>query len=240
MQRYFINRSKITDDLALINGNDFHHMKNVMRFNLGDEVVINTDEGDVYLACLEEIQKQQIVLRILEKLPAKPLCYHLDIGLSLIKRDALELAIKKITELGVAGIKLLETERSVIKFNDYDRKKERLTTIIKESSEQSERTMMPTLEYCSSIEQIDVSKYNHLIYGYARENVKNFKSTLLNIKQGDRTLILIGPEGGFSLSDIEKLKRKGFVSVSFGDTILRAETAAIYAASVYRLMVGEE
>jgi 16S rRNA (uracil1498-N3)-methyltransferase len=183
-------------------------------------------------------EQEKVLLEIKEKLESKTMSYHLDLGLTMIKRDAFELALKKITELGVEGIIPLKSERSIIHVKDFAKKKERYETICKESSEQSERAYLPIIHHLSELESLDISAYDHLFCAYARESEQRLRQLIENIKPCDRTLVLIGPEGGFSNREIQLLQAKGFQNISLGETILRAETAAIYVASVFRFMLG--
>jgi 16S rRNA (uracil1498-N3)-methyltransferase len=157
----------------------------------------------------------------------------------MIKRDGFELALKKMTELGVEGIIPLMTDHSIIHIKDFEKKKIRYQSICKESSEQSERSYLPTIHDLSHLNDLDVSAYDHLFCAHAREQNQTLKDELKQIHSSDKSLVLIGPEGGFSKKEIELLKKKGFQNVSLGETILRAETAATYVASVFRFMLGD-
>lgn len=239
MQRYFISKNQINDHLIKIEGSDVHHMRNVMRFSIGNQVIANTNEGEVFLTKITEIDKNYVMLEIIAKEPTQKLGYWLDLGLALTKRDAFELALKKVTELGVHGLVPLTSEFSIIKVNDYDKKRERYMSICKESSEQSERHTLPQIYDLVSLKDIDVSGYDHLFFAYAREEGNSIYDYIQTINSDDKTLVLIGPEGGFSKKEYQLLVKKGFKSISLGSTILRAETAAMYVASAFRLVVSK-
>jgi 16S rRNA (uracil1498-N3)-methyltransferase len=239
MQRYFIDARQIEGSKVVIKDGDFHHIKHVMRLHLGDSVIVNTQDGDAYRCDILHFEDQKVILEIKEKIESKSLSYHLDIGLTMIKRDGFELALKKMTELGVEGIIPLMTDHSIIHIKDFEKKKIRYQSICKESSEQSERSYLPTIHDLSHLNDLDVSAYDHLFCAYAREQNQTLKDELKQIHSSDKSLVLIGPEGGFSKKEIELLKKKGFQNVSLGETILRAETAATYVASVFRFMLGD-
>lgn len=242
MQRYFIDVKQIDQTKVIIQGSDVHHIKNVMRFTRGSQVILNTYEGDTYLAQIVLVDRALVELEILEKYLSKPMKYHLDLGLALTKRDAFELALKKATELGVSGFIPLKTERAIIKVQDFEKKKQRYFSICKESSEQSERPMIPKIYDLSDIKSLKIDGYEQRIFAYAREEDQGHDLLAwMNTKDLSRkTLCLIGPEGGFSLNEVSQLKTMGFESVSLGSTILRAETAALYVASAFRLKAGVE
>ncbi len=239
MQRYFIDKKQINKEIVSISDGDFHHIKNVMRFKPGQQVIVNTYDGEVFLVELTKFDKNHVEALIIKSIERKLLNYHLDLGLSLTKKDHFELALKKVTELGVSGVIPLETERSVVQIKDYEKKKERYISICKESAEQSERNQLPIIYELTNLNNLSINQYDHLFFAYARDDRKMLKTQFERINQKDKTLVLIGPEGGFSKKEIELLTSKGFESISLGDTILRAETAAMYVASVFRFMVGE-
>lgn len=239
MQRYFIEDKLIEANEIIMNKEDSHHIKNVMRLNVNDQIIINTYKGRVFLSEIIEITKKSVVISILEELKSEFQPINVELILALTKKDQFELAIQKTTELGVKSIGFLPTERSVVKIVDFEKKFFRFSQIIKEASEQSERNTLPVLKSYQNLSEINTEQYDHLLVAYARESSKFLKSLIKEIKPDDNTLILIGPEGGFSKNEIKFLVDKGFSTISLGKSILRAETAAIYVASVFRLMQEE-
>ncbi|PKK94396.1 MAG: hypothetical protein CVV60_06635, partial [Tenericutes bacterium HGW-Tenericutes-5] len=237
MQRYFINKENIKNKQIIITGQDAHHIKVVMRMSLDDQVIINTTEGDIYLASISQINKSDVYLQIINSLENTFKPFNLTLGVSMIKKDNFELVLQKVTELGVKAILPLTTERSIIKIDDFSKKLNRYETIIKEASEQSERTILPKIHDLTNLDNLDLTNYNKLIVCYARENDESLSNILEDIFPTDNVLALIGPEGGFSSKEIQKLKSKGFKTVSLGKTILRAETAAIYVTSIMKFIM---
>lgn len=110
MQRYFINKDNILNNQVKISGNDFHHIKNVMRMTLGDMAVLNTFDGLVYEASIIELNKNDVIFEIKKELENTYKPYSLTLGLSMIKRDNFELVLQKATELGVEAILPLITK----------------------------------------------------------------------------------------------------------------------------------
>ncbi|MGE4378870.1 MAG: 16S rRNA (uracil(1498)-N(3))-methyltransferase [Candidatus Izemoplasmatales bacterium] len=239
MQRYFIDRNQIKENIVVIDGQDVHHIKDVMRNKLNDKLILNTYDGSLYLSTITSIDKKSIVLEIIEEIKSdwKPL--NLDLGISLIKKDNFELILQKVTELGVNMVIPLKTQRSIIKLDDFSKKKLRYQTILKEASEQSERTMIPEIADYLNLEDLKNLNYDHKYFCYAREENNNIKCILEPFNANESTLVLIGPEGGFSDEEIKSLEKSGFTSISLGKTILRAETAAIYVASIFRYLTEE-
>jgi len=240
MQRYFIDKNLIVNNQITMNFEDSHHIKNVMRLNIGDLIIINTYEGLIYQAKIQEYEKKQVKLLIVKEISNDYQPLNLDLGLALIKKDNFELALQKITELGIKKIIPLNTERSIIKIDDFEKKRKRYELICKEASEQSERTIMPViLDYCD-LKKIETKAYNHCFFAYEREDNLLLKTQIEKLKATENVLVLIGPEGGFAPEEIRYLINSGFTSISLGKTILRAETAAIYVTSIFRHHWGEQ
>ncbi len=239
MQRYFVDKQQINENQIIIDNQDCHHIKDVMRFTTLDKVIINTYDGDVYLAEIQEINKKTVKLEIIEKQISNYQPLPLDLGISLLKKDNFELVLQKATELGVRKIIPLNTERSIIKVDDFSKKSIRYQTIVKEASEQSERSVLPVITDYSDLASLDLTIYQHRLFCYAREESLNIKDELKALKSTDQVLILIGPEGDFSKNEIDYLLSKGFKSVSLGKSILRSETAAIYVVSLIRFLLED-
>lgn len=234
MQRYFIENKYFKDNLIRVTDTDFHHIKNVMRLKLGEKVVVVNYDKQVFLTKIIEFNKKDCLLEIVEEIKQKDNSFNLTIAQSLIKKDNFELVLQKTTELGVSKIIPLHTKRSIIKIDDFSKKKQRYETIVKEASEQSERVSLPIISNMMSIKDIDYLIYDLVFVCYARNNETNKLSDYLKYaNENTKVLFLVGPEGGFTEDELEYLEDKSQF-VSLGKTILRSETAAIYIASVYR------
>lgn len=236
MQRYFVKELNIKNRTATISGQDVHHIRNVMRFKVGDNIVLNSYSGQVFLCQINSITKSTVICDLIEEIENiyKPM--NLTLGMSLIKKDKFELVLQKATELGVKAILPIKADNSIVKINDFSNKYDRYISIVKEASEQCERTVLPEIEEPLTLKEIDYNSYDLIIVAYAREDTENRLSDIINVTNKDKNvLLIIGPEGGLSDSEVEYLKTKSVIFKSLGNTILRAETAAIYIISAFKL-----
>lgn len=116
-----------------------------------------------------------------------------------------------------------------------EKKIERLQKIAKEAAEQSHRTVVPHVDMPLTLRQlIDLAKsYDTLLIAYEEEAKQNEKSVLskalTSIEKGTSVLIVFGPEGGLTPSEVESLQEQGFKACGLGPRILRTETAPLYA-----------
>jgi 16S rRNA (uracil1498-N3)-methyltransferase len=234
--RFFVN--KIADNKAEITGEDFTHAATVLRLEKGDTVnVFNYEHGE-FEAIIDTIDDRAHIVTLklgnAVKGRAKS-ASKITAIVSLIKKDKMELMLEKLTELGVDMIVPLITRRTVIVVKDEEKKNDRWEKIIYSAVKQCGRLSTPgLLPVVNGVENIDAKTPDgeHRFFIYEKEENKFLLDEAVKMAPGDNAVFVIGPEGGFDEREADIITGKGFIPVSIGDTILRAETAAISAASV--------
>lgn len=231
MQRYF---GKIIEHEAVLDESDQFHLVKVMRARVGEQIEV-VFESKVYLCEIETIKPLKIKKVVVIK-ENNELKNDVVLVVSLLKGEKLDFVIQKATELGVEEIVLLQSERSIAKIRNIDRsyKLDRFNRIIKEAAEQSKRTRLPLLYRVIKMDQLHEIEANVKLMAYEGEQgaTSSFLTAVRGVKSGERIAVLIGPEGGFSLDEVNEARMSGYQTVSLGKRILRAETASIYALSV--------
>lgn len=233
MQRYFAQRQ---GSQVFLSAEDAHHLIDVMRTPLGAKIEI-VDQGNVFSAVLEAIDPLKITVGpLLSRASELPL--QLSLAFALLKHGNDEEVLDKGTELGVASFCPFISSRTIIRLDGDEEKKkrgERFQKIAKAAAEQSKRTLIPEVQPIRSYREILDLPAEKKLFAYENESndLASLPAALRSLKKGERCLIVIGPEGGFSPEEAKQAQEKGFVFVSLGKRILRAETAAIYAASVF-------
>ena len=246
MHKFFTPKENFIDKQAKILGDDVKHLYKVLRLNEGDKIVLNNCNGEEFLANIRTITKQEVIVEIEEKLEINnesEVKIYLFQGLP--KAQKMDLIVQKGTELGVTKFIPTLTERVDIKLKGEFKKLDRLNRIALEAAKQSKRTVIPTVSEPISFEDvlIDMKALDLVIVPY--ENAENFGiKTLFNDENIDiskiKTVgILVGPEGGFELSEINKLKENGAYIVTLGSRILRTETAGFVATSLVQYELGD-
>lgn len=234
MQRYFVNDEQWIKDEVIITDDDYHHMTRVMRMKIGDKVICNHPTGKSATCQINAINDKEVMLTVIDYLDeTTELPVKVTIAQGLPKRDKLEFVLQKGTELGASRFLPFEAARSVTKWNKKKGKSrlKRFRKIVKEASEQSHRQLLPEVDEPKSIAQlIEASDgYDVKIVAYEEEAKTNeLKTAFDSLGHGDKMIVCIGPEGGFSKDEIELLKEHGFQSVRLGPRILRTETASLY------------
>ncbi len=234
MQKYFISdedfkNKKITND-------DAFHIKNVMRNKVNDKILIGNN-GKCYLALITNISKEISFEIIEEKIGNTELPVFVSLFQGYPKADKLSDIIKHSTELGVYEIIPTIMKRSLFKLDDNkkDNKIIRFNKIAKEAAEQSYRMIVPKVLDITYLKKIDFSKFDHKILCFEEDakegKLKSIATILTSLKENDKVAILVGPEGGIDMDEVEYLLQQGFISCALGKRILRTETAPFYALS---------
>ena len=207
---------------------DCNHIQNVYRLNVGDKLRIVDGEYE-YFTQIIEISKKEVVVKILEKNEdSYSLNINIDVAMGILKNDKMNLAIQKLTEIGVKSIIPLKTERVVVRINE---KKEKWDTVARETLKQCRGVKFTEILPVKKLAEIDYKKYDKIIFAY--ENSNKSKSLSEIIKQKDKNILyIIGPEGGITQEEVDFLKNNKAIEISLGKRILRAETAAIVVCGI--------
>ena len=248
MHKFFTPKELINENVAKIIGDDVKHIYKVLRISEGEKVVLNNCEGTEYLATVSSVNKQEVLLDIIEKLDLNnesEIKIYLFQGLP--KAQKMDLIVQKGTELGITEFIPTITHRVDVKLKGEFKKLDRLNRIALEAAKQSKRSIIPKvsepIEFNAVLERIN--SLDLLIVPY--ENANNFGiKTLINELRKDNTTntiknvgIFVGPEGGIEEEEIERLKDKGARIVTLGKRILRTETAGFVATSLIQYELSD-
>lgn len=240
MFNFFAENNSRQGNRYIITGADFKHIKNVLRMQTGEDILVSED-GKSNLCCLCAIENDYIIAEILkEDYQDTNLPIEIYLFQGLPKSDKMELIIQKCVELGVEGIVPVEMNRCVVKLDDKKKKSKtaRWQSIAESAAKQSKRNIIPeisdVLSFNDAIEkakELDV----FLVPYESKDGMNSTKEALSAIKSGATVGILIGPEGGFEEKEIEIAENAGGKIVSLGKRILRTETAAITSVGMCML-----
>lgn len=241
MRRFFV--ADVVEDKIKIDGSDAHHIRRVLRYKLGDKLIVVDGSGKVMEVFIIEISDEMVIAEVKEVLDnntESPI--ELILAQCLPKGDKMELVVQKAVELGVSTIYPIVSENCVVK---YDEKKKmarqiKWQKIADEAAKQCGRTILPTVESVTELkiflENIDSNLEALMCYeGEAEEPIKKILAESL----ANRFLVLIGPEGGFTKNEVEICQKAGLKIATLGKRILRTETAAIAASAIVMYEKGD-
>jgi 16S rRNA (uracil1498-N3)-methyltransferase len=207
-----------------------HYLGNVMRRGPDDAVLLFNGKDGEFSARIEIVRRDVAKLRVEHRTRAQTIEPDLWLAFALLKRDATDLVVQKATELGVSALLPVLTERG----NTHRMNADRLNAIAIEAAEQCERLTVPELYAPRPLATLlsDWPRDRHLIAAIERSTAPSIASA------GGPRALLVGPEGGFSPTELDALRSHPFVTpASLGPRILRAETACIAGLA---LLQGED
>lgn len=239
MPKFFIENKDIIGNEIIIK-KDYNHIKNVLRKNLGDKLQIcNKQTLENFMCEISKITDEEIKCNIIEKLDKNT---ESDLKITVIqglpKQEKMELVIQKCVELGAYEFIPLEMRNCVVKLKEKDKSKkvERWQKIAEVASKQSGRNIIPKVNQIWNINQLcnNIDSFDCVIVAYENEKNYSIKEQIKNLKSKkiSKIAIVIGPEGGIDIKEIEELKEAGATVVTLGNRILRTETVAIALTSI--------
>tara|TARA_B110000444_G_scaffold79180_1_gene74863 strand:+ start:6526 stop:7284 length:759 start_codon:yes stop_codon:yes gene_type:complete len=228
-------------------GNDFyientkaHYIKQVLRLKENNFITVFDGSGHEYEAVIKELYKNKILLApSTSKFYEQKIKRQIHLGQSLIKKDKMDMLIQKVTELGVHQISPLTSRYSTVKIKEERlvNKLEHWKKIIQGTCEQCGRNILPLIDAPDSAQNFisnpPEERYRLILDPNATMSIHDINPMNKNIE------MMIGPEGGFSDSELESATKNDFLSVSMGPRILRAETAAITALVILQSQWGD-
>jgi len=211
-----------------LNKTHSHYLTKVMRINTGEVFSLFNKSGE-WEAIINEISKNNLTFKVQKQLRQKENESEIWLAFSPIKSNYFNFMIQKATELGVTKLIPVLTERTIVRKINI----ERLSKIVIEASEQSNRLSVPEILETQSLENFLKNNSSiNLIFGDLNTNNKNIKT------DNDHPIcILIGPEGDYTVDEREKiLNFKGTQPMKLSNNILRSETAVISALSIVNFL----
>lgn len=221
------------DEIIELPKNVTHHVLHVFRHNMEKPITVTGSDNrcGTYQITAEVDGKAQA--KLIEYVDANLASYRTILVQSLLKGEKLEWVLQKATELNVDTIYLVPTANCVAKYDEkkLQSKVNRWGKIMLEAAQQCGRNHLPTLVVGETLLQaLDIESEALKLVAYENEagqTIKDVLKTLHSDKSVTDVLICIGPEGGYQEKEINAIIKYGGKSVSLGNTILRAETAAI-------------
>ncbi|MEY4463563.1 MAG: ribosomal small subunit methyltransferase [Pseudomonadota bacterium] len=231
--RIYINSRLAENSKIELASDHVHYIKTVLRLKVNDSLrIFNGIDGE-FLAQITDIGKNNLAIKLQEQLKKPYVESALTLAISIIKQDKLMLAINMAVQLSITKIIPLITERC--QFRSINN--ERLTKCVIEATEQSERLTPPIIEQVIKLQDYLKKNNNFMLYANEHEKEENSILQISSSLNNKDIAIIIGPEGGFTNEELELLASyKNTKSVSLGNNILRAETAAITAIAQVKLL----
>lgn len=244
-RRFFVQpeeSGKIEQESVIIDGPSAHHMINVIRVSVGDEVMLFDGSGHEYSAVVIEVKKSKLTASITGcEAVDRELPFELRVAVALPKGDRQKVLVEKLVELGVTHLIPLNAKRSVVKSEPKSAGKlmRRVIEVSKQCGRNKLMQIEPPLTTGKLFETTDgqLGQPGKRIIAHPYEAADGKTKTAIQVasqmQPTDPVTIAIGPEGGFDLAEVEQAISQDWQPVRIGPTILRVETAAVALATMF-------
>ena len=235
MKRFYSNN--IQKNFIFLENEEAQHCTKVLRGKIGDKVEVLNGNGKLFVGKIFNIQKHEVQIEIVQILKEeKENANKLSIAICPTKNPArLEWFLEKATEIGIDKIYPIISERT----EKQTIKTERLQQIIISAAKQSGQLFFPFLHQIQTLKEFYISttlQFSNYFIAHCEDKKQHLKNVY---KKDETALLLIGPEGDFSKDEIQQAINKNYTPISLGNSILRVETAGVYACSVVQMLNDE-
>jgi 16S rRNA (uracil1498-N3)-methyltransferase len=241
--RFFVAAEVVREERVRVDGPVAEQVRRVLRLRAGEEIGLFCGDGWEHRVTLVVVGERQLEGEVVERWqPETEPRATVWLAVAALKGEKLEWVIQKGTELGLAGILLLQTARTIVTAGAerWEGRRERYRRIAVEAAEQCGRSRVPAIDGPV-----------HFAEGLGR--AATFDRALLTHEEsrlplsrawagscpGGSTLLFVGPEGGFDPAEVAAAESAGIPAVSLGPRVLRAETAALVTVTLAVAMLGE-
>jgi len=238
--RFFVPAESLQEEQVVITGEPYHHLHKVLRIKAGATLLLLDGQGQCCEVQLEQLQPKQAITRVLRRWQETDATLPITLLQALPKGDKFDLVLQKGTELGVSCFQPLETEHAVPNLNAarLGKREQRWQRIASEAARQSRRCFLPEVKPLQKLTAALNEPCNGLKLVLWEAGSVALAEVLPEHPPAGVTL-LIGPEGGFSATEITLITAAGFQAVHLGPRILRTETAGLAATPILQYLYGD-
>ena len=245
LRRFLVEDLEIENGFCVITGREAHHMYGVLRMGRGDALVLLDGKGGRFLAEIQSVSRDAVKIQIKMSLGhAPPAALEITLCQAVIKSASMDYLIQKTSELGVFRISPFFSSRSVVhlKGDRQGKKSNRWREIAHSAAKQCNRDIPPEIGPPESFDKqlVLFSKApGPKVILWEREASRDLKDLLQNHAPSGSFTGMVGPEGGFTPEEVSSARHAGFIPVSMGSRILRAETAALVLVAIVQYEWGD-
>lgn len=244
MQKFLISGQAKRTGTFFLTGGDAKHITKVLRMKPGQAVDLTDGQGKDFKGEIREIEKDGVRIEISDVTDSSTESpVHITVFQGMLKDGKMDILVRHLTELGITEWVPLRCERAVAVPDEKKAAKriQRWETISREALKQCRRSVLPRIGCPVSLAEVMQRAPDFDLKIAFWENAGLPSTELAESKDTPfkKIAVLVGPEGGFSKNEIERLQTAGFTSYLMGPRILRAETAAIAASTLIQHIWGD-
>ena len=235
MPHFFINSTDVKNNKIIISDKDnFHHIVKSLRAKVGEKLLLIDENQIQYETVIKNISNRDITVYVENSYNShRRLDFRLYLAQSPLRSDAQSSIIEKATELGADGVYPVHTDNCALSATVIEKKIPKWQRIMLEASKQCERSYIPTCYGLTNLENIlklkdDGCKVIAFCERLANLSLHNYFEQN-PIADGDKLIVIIGPEGGFSPREFKLFENNNIPMLTLGELILKADTAVTVA-----------
>jgi 16S rRNA (uracil1498-N3)-methyltransferase len=243
MARFYVPQFQVDKGVLRVEGTEARHIRKVLRLKAGDPVTIFDGSAKEYDGPIVELGPSFVLIQIQKtSSPQKDSPLEITLAQSLLKGEKMDYVIQKATELGIRRIVPFFSSRSVPLLEKSKRleRQHRWERITVEASKQCGRAILPEVrslqDYDEMLRLVPADALRFILW--EREGFP-LKQVLKRSLEKKKVFFIVGPEGGLSEAEVEESKKTGFVPVTLGKRIVRAETASLCLLSILQYEWGD-
>ncbi len=226
-------------DRMQLDAEERHHLVDVLRAGVGAEITLFDGAGREAVAAVESISRDSVQVRMIQQKVHPAPAVAVTLVQAVPREQRMDMILQKATELGVAEIRPVITDHGVVRLSgDDEGKRERWRKILLNAAKQCGTPWLPRLAPVRPAREAlaDLAGQDLLLVCSLEADARPLRTVLAEARARAprRITALIGPEGDFSAREYAAARQAGARPVSFGATVLRVETAALYLLSVLR------
>lgn len=225
-----VDAGELAKEVVTLSSEESHHLARVLRIQSNQEITLFDGQGNVADGVVESVGKTAVDVRVSKRWTVPPPAVQIDLIQAVPKPDRWELVMQKAVELGASNIQPVLSAHT--EFRPNEKKQERWQKIVSNAAQQCEVRWLPNLHPLEKFDTIlpRLGSYDLVLIGSLYDGAKPLYE--VSFAGHAKVALLIGPEGDFSPEEVAAAVAAGAVPVTFGDRILRTETAAIFGLSI--------
>jgi 16S rRNA (uracil1498-N3)-methyltransferase len=241
-RRLFVSAERLGGTRLVLDGDEHRHVARVLRARPGDALTLFDGAGTEIEARVVSVGAREAELALGERraAPAAAPAVAITLLVAVPRGERMDWLVQKTTELGVARIVPVSSERSVARPEAGTARRPRWEKIAREAARQCGRADVPLVDeptdLAAALAAADLPQRRLALW--EGERTRSLGAALAAAPGAEATAVLIGPEGGFAVEEVALAEKAGFAPVGLGPRILRVETAAIVAVALIQAAAG--
>lgn len=236
---FYIEPEMITDEEAVLAGEELLHARKVLRLTPGAEVRIIDGLGGIYGATVTRMGKREANLKITSRDFEEESHFRITVAMGIVRGERYEWALQKGSELGAQSFIPLVTEYVEDKADQPWKRLDRLRKVVVSACKQCGRARFPAISDPVSLEDLEPYGFDLPLAFWESAGVPSIREALRGTDNPRTCLMVIGPVGGISPREADLMREKGFTLAGMGRRILRTETAVTAGLAILQSMYGD-